>query len=143
MLARSLKLEVNGVAVGETPMLVPAFSRKAYSDIGLLLKSIAEFTNDPILVSAYNIAYGLVQTPVRFGQIVFLDSGGYECSQDVDLANRNPDYKPKQWDPEKHRSVVSGWPNNRPISPKSADRQGSGRLRAPAPRAQSGGPWDS
>ncbi len=122
MSARSLNLILNGNVVGMTPMLVPSFSSKVIPDIGLIIKPMEEYMSDPILVSAYDIYYGenddkftKIDFPIVFGEIVFLDSGGYECSKDADLADIvYHDYMPKEWTEELHKSVLDSWPNIRP-----------------------------
>lgn len=125
MLARSLKLTLGSKIVGETPMLVPAFSSKVDPGIGLVIKAMEEYMTEPILVSAYDISYrksSRIELPIIFGQIIFLDSGGYECSQDADLADIvYPDYKPREWTREKYRNVLDNWPNNRPTVVVSFD----------------------
>lgn len=124
MLARSMKLTLNGKIVGETPMLVPAFSSKVNPAIGLVIESMEDYMSGPILVSAYDIANesSRVKLPIIFGEIIFLDSGGYECSQDADLADTvYPDYEPKEWTPEKHCEVINKWPNNKPTVVVSFD----------------------
>lgn len=119
MLARSLKLTLNGKIVGETPMLVPAFSSKVVPDIGLIIKPLEEYMANPILISAYDIYYGekftKIDFPIIFGEIIFLDSGGYECAKDSDLADIvYPDYEPREWDESSYRKVLANWPNKRP-----------------------------
>jgi regulator of sigma D len=116
MLARSLTLELEGKVVGKTPMLVPAFSSKADPAIGLIIESLEEYLSGPILVSAYDVKYNkTLKLPINFGDPVFLDSGGYECSQDTDLADTAlSNYRPEKWTPEEHNEVVDKWPNNRP-----------------------------
>jgi len=125
MLARSLKLTLGGKIIGETPMLVPAFSSKVNPAIGLVIESMEDYMSGPISVSAYDIAYNKtskIKLPIIFGQIIFLDSGGYECSQDADLVDIvYPDYKPKKWTPEKYCDVLNSWSNNRPTVVVSFD----------------------
>lgn len=121
MLARSLKLTIKGKVVGETPLLVPAFSSKVTPVIGQVVESLGEYLNDPILVSAFDVANNQSMKdclPITCSDLIFLDSGGYECSQDVDLADNvftNAKTVPwKQWMPEKHGDVVNNWPTKKP-----------------------------
>ena len=48
MLARKMKLKLNGFEVGTTPMLVPAFSSKANMDICKTIKTMSEFISSVI-----------------------------------------------------------------------------------------------
>lgn len=118
MLARNLKLTLNGQVVGETPMLVPAFSSIVTPLIGEVIESLEEHLSDPILVSAYDVAYNKStkeRLPITCSDLIFLDSGGYECSRDADLADIvYPSYTPADLPPEKHREVVSNWPTQKP-----------------------------
>lgn len=106
-------------------MLVPAFSSKADPAIGLVIKALEDYMRGAILVSAYDIAYketNKIKLPIIFGEPIFLDSGGYECSQDANLADTVfPDYRPKVWNSEKHREVIDTWPKNRPTIVVSYD----------------------
>lgn len=121
MLARSLKLVLDGKVVGETPMLVPAFSSKVTTDIGTVLKYLEEHLEDPILVSAFDVAHNKSMSeriPITCSGLIFLDSGGYECSHDADLADAvYPDYESgnwKKWTREKHAEELDKWPYNKP-----------------------------
>lgn len=118
MLARNLKLTLNGKIVGETPMLVPAFSSIVTPLIGQVIESLEQYLSDPILVSAYDVAYNKSikeRLPITCSDLIFLDSGGYECLRDADLADIvYPGYKPIDYPPEKHREVVNNWPTQKP-----------------------------
>jgi len=139
MLARSLTLELDGKVVGKTPMLVPAFSSKADPSIGLIMESLEEYLSGPILVSAYDIKYNKsMKLPVNFGDPIFLDSGGYECSMDTDLADTAlSNYRPEKWTRVEHGDVVDSWPNNRPTIVVSYDHPSSrNAIKAQADVAQ-------
>jgi len=116
--ARSLKLTLNDKVVGETPLLLPAFSSKVTPLIGEVIESLEDYINEPILLSAYDVYNNKSlqqRLPITCSDLIFLDSGGYECSQDADLADVvYPDYKPKDWTPEMHSEVVKTWPNDKP-----------------------------
>ncbi len=77
MLARKMKLKLNGLEVGTTPMLVPAFSSKANIDICKTIETTSESINGPILISAYDVNYAEEFPPITFPDLIFLDSGGY------------------------------------------------------------------
>jgi hypothetical protein len=120
MLARSMEITLNGQFVSETPLLIPAFSSKVTPLIGEVIESLGEYLNNPILVSAFDVENNKSMTerlPITCSDLIFLDSGGYECSQDVDLAdNIYTDSKTvpwKEWTPEKHADVVHKWPTNK------------------------------
>jgi len=112
------KLEVGSKVIGETPMLVPAFSSKFEPDIGSIIKRMPEYISGPILISAYDVYYKnitKIKVPITFCSLLFLDSGGYEVSQDRDLADVvQDDYKPKEWSKEKYLSVLNNWSYKRP-----------------------------
>jgi len=121
MLARNLKITLNGKVVGETPLLVPAFSSKVTPVIGDVIESLGEYLSDPILISAFDVENNKSvkdRLPITCSELIFLDSGGYECSQDVDLAdNIYTDSKTvpwKEWLPEKHLNIVHEWPTDKP-----------------------------
>ena len=89
MPARSLKLILDSKVVGETPLLVPAFSSKVTPLIGEVIESLEDSINEPILVSAYDIYNNKSlqeRLPITCSDLIFLDSGGYECSKSEDRA---------------------------------------------------------
>lgn len=118
MLARRLELKRDSRILGETPMLVPAFSSKVTPDIGTIIREMREHITGPILISAYDIFYRdttKIQLPITYGTLIFLDSGGYETQQDADLADIvHEDYKPKKWSKKDYLSVLKDWPYKRP-----------------------------
>jgi len=99
-------------------MLVPAFSSKFEPDIGSIIKRMPEYITGPMLISAYDVYYKditKIKVPITFCSLLFLDSGGYEVSQDRDLADVvHDDYKPKEWSKEKYLSVLNNWSYKRP-----------------------------
>ena len=118
MLAGRFELKIGNKVIGETPMLVPAFSSKFEPAIGSIIKQMPEYINGPILISAYDVYYKditKIKVPITFCSLLFLDSGGYEVSQDRDLADIVHDnYKPKEWNKEKYLSVLDNWSYKRP-----------------------------
>ncbi|MHB8358511.1 MAG: hypothetical protein ACYDCP_03285 [Thermoplasmataceae archaeon] len=115
MLTRTLEIKLNGMEVGTTPMLVPAVSSRANLELGKLIKTIREIVNGPFLMSAYDFYYYHKRMPiVDFPDLVFLDSGGYECSKDKDITDiglYNPE--PEGWDAKLHEETLVQW--NSPI----------------------------
>ena len=57
MLTRKLKLTLDGLEVGKTPMLVPSISSRTNMDISEILPIITETVYGPILISAYDWYY--------------------------------------------------------------------------------------
>lgn len=109
MLARKLKLTLNGLEVGTTPMLVPSVSSRANIDIQKILKTIGEFVYGPLLISAYDYHYAKISN-IPFPDLIFLDSGGYECNKEQDVSDIGL-YKPEQqeWNRDRHLQVVNEW----------------------------------
>ncbi len=87
MLARKKQLKLdNWGEVGTTPMLIPAFSSlvninsSMNADIDKLINTMDEFIKGPILVSAFDLHYVKGFPKLTFPTLLFIDSGGYECS---------------------------------------------------------------
>jgi hypothetical protein len=110
MLARKLKLTLNGLEVGTTPMLVPSISSRINIDISKTLETISETVYGPILISAYDYYWNSkLKRPklnLMFPELIFLDSGGYECNKekDVDIGLYKPD--PHKWEMEYYCEVM-------------------------------------
>ena len=123
MLARATKLKLNNVEVGRTPMLIPSIS-SMLDRPDKLLDTVKEIVNGPILISAYDYYYSLRKNPklLNFTDLIFLDSGGYECAKDRDdmgLITHNA--KPKRWSRDMHRKVVKEWSSEIPTVVVSYD----------------------
>jgi len=111
MLARKLKLTLNGLEVGSTPMLVPSVSSRVNlpMKMGKFLQIISEVIDGPLLISAYDYHY-LKNPKISFPDLIFLDSGGYECSKDHSISEiglYKPD--PHDWDEELYAQVINEW----------------------------------
>jgi hypothetical protein len=111
VLARSTKLKLNNIEVGTTPMLIPSIS-STLDRPDKLLDTVKEIVNGPILISAYDYYYSLGKKPklFNFTDLLFLDSGGYECAKerdDIGLITHNA--KPKRWSRKMHKKVVREW----------------------------------
>jgi len=109
----------------ETPLLVPSFSSKAFGfghggkpEVHRVLDAAQEFITRTCLVSAYDVHYRYVPQPhdLRITvDLMFLDSGGYEVSEDRDLsAVEKPVHRPKEWDAAKLRTIWDRWPASLP-----------------------------
>jgi hypothetical protein len=115
MLARKMKLKLNGLEVGTTPMLVPAFSSKANIDICKTIETTSESINGPILISAYDVNYAEEFPPITFPDLIFLDSGGYECLRDEDVSEIGfYQLEARPWNRDMHLKVVREWPKDIP-----------------------------
>src|ERR1700688_794800 len=107
MLARKRALVANGAEVTRTPLLVPSFSSKGFPDVAKLVRTAEEFIEGEMLLSAYDIHYKHVVGPFDFASLVFLDSGGYEASQDGELSDLGDrPHEPQQWTRALHAAVL-------------------------------------
>ncbi len=114
MLARSSEIIVNDVVVARTPLLVPSYSSKGFSELNDVLAFTSEFITDCLLVSAYDVHYYQVATPDWPG-LIFLDSGGYEAEKDHDLGHvYRLEHIPREWNRDLHQQVISDWPTTLP-----------------------------
>jgi hypothetical protein len=110
MLARRRSLKFKGVEIERTPLLVPSFSSKGFPEVTEILQYCSELIVGPILISAYDLHYQTINPPFDFASLIFLDSGGYEASKDLDLSDTGErDHTPEKWTPEFHRDVVNAW----------------------------------
>ena len=116
-----MSLKVDGVEVGTTPMLIPAVSSKLNVKIAYLLETVEEVVNGPFLLSSYDYYYS-GKPRVSFPDLIFLDSGGYECNRDRDITDigmYNP--SPKKWKERNHKAVIDDWDFTIPTSIISFD----------------------
>lgn len=135
-LARSRTIKhPSGVTV-QTPLLVPGFSSKGFrfrgnkSEAAYWLKEVAsQVLEESFLVSAYDIKHKFMYQPGRFPcrvRLVFVDSGGYETSDDHDLPSiRKDNWRIKEWakwDVAKLEGVLKRWPKRVPAVFISYDR---------------------
>lgn len=109
----------------DTPLLVPSFSSKAFGfghggvpEVHRVIDAAQEFITRTCLVSAYDVYYGYVPQPQHLRitvDLMFLDSGGYEVSDDSDLsAVEKPVHRPEEWDAAKLRTTWDRWPASVP-----------------------------
>lgn len=108
-----------------TPLLVPSYSSKAFGfsqggqpEVLRVLDASREFITRTCLISAYDVYYKYIPAPEDFPitvDLMFLDSGGYEVSEDRDLsAVDKPVHRPQQWDAGKLEAIVDRWPDRIP-----------------------------
>jgi hypothetical protein len=95
------------------------------TDVSKIIEAISETVRGPLLVSAYDVYNSLSFPHVGFPDLVFLDSGGYECAQDHDVCDIGL-YKPEpmDWSIQDHTSVLDAWPRNPPTVAISYDHPG-------------------
>lgn len=115
MLARKMKLELNGTEIGTTPMLITSFSSRINLDLCKTLEIIRKFISGPILLSAYDLQYTQKFPPIDFPEVIFIDSGGYECSID-DIISEVGYYRPDSltWNRELHLETLKKLKNDIP-----------------------------
>lgn len=126
MLCRTSKLihSASGASF-ETPLLVPSFSSKAFGfgrdgepEVLRVLRAAQEFITRTCLVSAYDVHYKHVPQPQDLAitvDLMFLDSGGYEVSDDRDLsAVEKPVHRPEEWDTARLQAIWDRWPAGLP-----------------------------
>jgi hypothetical protein len=129
-LAERRDVAISGRWVERTPLLVPAFSSRV-PDVEKIFRASEEFVSGPILISAYDLARGLIKPPYDFAPFVFLDSGGYEVSGELDLSDVGGDTpRAHSWSPEEHSATVSAWDGRVPCVSVSYDHPD---LRQPFP----------
>jgi hypothetical protein len=98
MLAKRRKLILKNGEVISTPLLLPSFSSKALQNESVkeIIDYMAATITDEILVSAYDLYFH--KKIKKFASAVFLDSGGYEGSKDLDLSDTGEhQYAPRTW----------------------------------------------
>lgn len=106
-----------------TPLLIPSFSSKGFgfdnkgnSYVATLFDIASGYLTDTMLVSAYDLHYRHLE-PIEnaITEVVFVDSGGYEVSNDHDLStiDRSP-VCPKEWNREQLKSTYDSWPHHVP-----------------------------
>ena len=122
MFSRTSKLihPASGISL-ETPLLIPSFSSKGFgfgregkSEITQVIEASKEFITKTCLVSAYDVHYQYIPEPQDLlinVDLMFLDSGGYEVSNDRDLsAIGKPIHRPREWSLEKLEDIWDQWP---------------------------------
>ena len=115
MLAKRRGFYAGDKEVIRTPLLLPSFSSKGFPAINKIFQTMQEVIDGEVLISAYDLHHDLLKGSFDFAQAIFLDSGGYEASKDIELSeDREKEYEPKVWTQEEYRSVLSGWSSNRP-----------------------------
>jgi len=102
-----------------TPLLVPSFSSKGFgrrqdgcSEIGAIFTAAKEVITDSMLVSAFDLHHGnLILPDSSVAEITFVDSGGYETSDQQDLSSAYA-YRMEtgEWNEQLHQQTLDNWP---------------------------------
>jgi hypothetical protein len=122
MLAKRRGFYRDGKEIIRTPLLLPSFSSKGFPDVNDILSTTQEVIDGEILVSAYDIHYKHIVGPFDFAEAIFLDSGGYEATTDVELSEtKRLSYNPAKWGFDEYISVVDAWESLRPTVVVSYD----------------------
>jgi hypothetical protein len=100
-----------------TPLLVPSFSSKGFPEIRKILDLCLEAAlTDSLMVSAYDVAKGLITLPDVTVDALFVDSGGYESSKDVELSDLGYTIgSPGEWSREDYRETVATLTSPSPV----------------------------
>lgn len=119
MLTRTLDIMFDGFFAASTPLLIPSFSSRAATPLPLemTIDIMSGIITDVSLISAYDIYYSKEDFPrIESQNLLFIDSGGYECIIDNDLTDTGL-YKPSpnEWDAQKHIEVVDAFSTPVPL----------------------------
>ena len=110
MFAKRRILSHNGQEIERTPLLIPSFSSKGFPDVCKIIEYSSELIDGATLVSAYDLHYEKAMPSLDFPSILFLDSGGYEASRDLELSDYGDrQYIPKSWTQEMHDTQLNKW----------------------------------
>nr|WP_295468223.1 hypothetical protein [Mesorhizobium sp.] len=141
MFAKSRELRFSDGTIMDTPLLVPSFSSKGFPSLQKTFDVTREYITDEILVSAYDVGRKL-KPSFDFATAVFLDSGGYEASKELDMSDTyETEYQDTKWSIDDYQRVIDQWtaavptvfvsydtPNNRVPIEKQIKRAKSLRL---------------
>lgn len=126
MFERSSKITHHGTGLSiTTPLLIPSFSNKAFgyntnvkSELDQIVQYTSEFLTRSCLVSSFDIYHGLLPSADNLPfnvELLFIDSGGYECSWDQDYSSV-VGCKPiaSDWQFHQHQEIIKKWPKDLP-----------------------------
>jgi hypothetical protein len=130
MLARRSKLVNKASIAVDLPRLVPSFSSKGFpvvskgngryrSEVSNALALMGPYLKQSLLVSAYDICHDLLQGTESFignAELVFLDSGAYELSEEYDSTEpKQFPYAPLKFPLSAYKKVLSNLPRGAQI----------------------------
>ena len=114
-LAKRRSIQFSGGHQVRTPLLLPSFSSKGFPDLQKIFDVMQEHISEEILVSAYDVGEKLLKQDFDFASLLYLDSGGYESSKDLDLSDtREDNYQKRSWSLEKYQAVLADWNTTSP-----------------------------
>ncbi|KGK98225.1 hypothetical protein LI82_10930 [Methanococcoides methylutens] len=115
MLARKLEIKYNDIGIITTPILLPSLSSRLNLDISNTIRLLSEVVTGPFLISSYDTHYCKNFPKIEFPNLIFLDSGGYECTVDNDVSEMGL-YKPEacSWDEQTHLESITNWESEIP-----------------------------
>lgn len=105
-----MKIKYKDIDVGTTPMLLPSFSSRLNRDPSETIELLSDIVTGPFLISSYDFFYKENFPSITFPELIFLDSGGYECSVDSDVSEIGL-YKPEShlWNEKIHLESLTKW----------------------------------
>jgi hypothetical protein len=110
MLARRRSIKIGGNKIERTPLLVPSFSSKGFPDVKKIVEYMSELIDGVTLVSAYDLYYKDIVAPFNFPSLIFLDSGGYESTKDMDLSDfGEKEHVARKWCQAFHEEILADW----------------------------------
>lgn len=122
MLAASRELRIAGSVISRTPAIVPSFSSKGFPEVEKIVQSLSEVITECALVSAYDFSEGYLTSPPSYAEYLILDSGGYECSKDMELSDtRSNNYHETAWSLNRLIAVLDSWSAPQPTFAVSYD----------------------
>jgi hypothetical protein len=103
-------LKLGDAEIERTPLLLPSFSSKGFPEVAEIVRYCSELIEGPMLLSAYDLHYQEIAGPFDFASLIFLDSGGYEASKDLDLSDfGSRKHVPRSWSRTEHEAVIANW----------------------------------
>ena len=122
MLTAAREIKANGTVIARTPALVPSFSSKGFPEVAKIIETLAETITESTLISAYDIAREHITSIPTFPSYFILDSGGYECSKDMELSDtRMNNLQESPWAIEELAAVLDAWKAPQPTLAVSFD----------------------
>lgn len=122
MLTAIRQINIGSSKVADTPAVVPSFSSKGFPDVQKIIETLSPTITDSALVSAYDIGKGHISGPPSQPEYLILDSGGYECSKDMELSDAKANnYVESEWTTEQLTDVLNKWSAPQPTIAVSYD----------------------